>query len=351
MGYCVYCGSKVEGGHSFCVSCGKPTVNSGNSSPKSRERPPIDVAKSLKPVKVAVSNATTNTLNALSNNSKPIFAGFAILALLSAGVFSVILYNQPLDASQIPKYEDAVAQEVRAKGEANLCSRLDVLAVSPSDKGLYAERAEQLRSITEPRKMLAFYNRTNWLVDSSLLTEFTDEVNSVLEQGLVQIVDGFSMRGIDESNKNLLPTLWRSDFRASVFSTCNYGKVFQDSSSSLKAYDSALNRAVKVAKDAPWYPKGYYFSSFINDNVAWKWVDRSKDCYSCYQWDMQVKTKTGCSSNLYIEGNLLSGDSVVGWTNDSLSSIAPGQTGNMRFQSYLSGYGTLSLQVTKISCY
>jgi hypothetical protein len=305
----------------------------------------------LKPVEVAVSSAMTSTLSALRNNSKAIFAGLAILALLSAGVFSVILYNQPLEASKIPKYEDAVAQEVREKGEANLCYRLDGLAVSQSDKDLYSERAEQLRGITEPRKMAAFYNRTYWLVDSSLLTEFTDEVGSVLEQGLTQIVNDFSMRGIDESNKHLLPTLWKSDFRASVFSTCNFAGVFEGSSSSLRTYDSALNRAVKVAKDAPWYPRGYYVNEFLNENVAYKWVDRGYDCYSCYQWDMQVRTKVGCSSNLYVEGNLLSGDTVVGWTNDSLSSLASGQTGNLRLQSYLRGYGTLSLRITKISCY
>lgn len=83
-----------------------------------------------------------------------------------------------------------------------------------------------------------------------------------------------------------------------------------------------------------WWPDGY---SPIGTNVAFRWVDPTGDpCgrSACIFWRAEVVTKTGCPSGVYAKINILEGDSVVSWTNDTLAALSPDQVGKLTFTKY-----------------
>lgn len=110
--------------------------------------------------------------------------------------------------------------------------------------------------------------------------------------------------------------------------------------------DSQSEILRQAAANIPWYPKGY--SPF--GETAWKWTNESCGYSSGYCWTIRVIAQTGCPNGLYAEVNLLQGNTVVGYTNDSLGSLPPGQTAKLEFVSF-GGSGTKSATLTKINCY
>lgn len=102
-----------------------------------------------------------------------------------------------------------------------------------------------------------------------------------------------------------------------------------------------------------WAPEGYYE---VTDNIAFRWADATGDpCGGapCRFWRAEVVTRTGCPSSVYAEINILRGNSVIDWTNSTLSSLGPDQVGNLTFTLY--GYGNspgdgLTAELSQLSC-
>lgn len=65
---------------------------------------------------------------------------------------------------------------------------------------------------------------------------------------------------------------------------------------------------------------------------------------------MRVISRDGCPSSLYAEINVLSGDTVIGYANDTVGSLDPGDVAELAFQSFEDGYGTLSGRLKEINC-
>ncbi|CAN2190478.1 Domain of unknown function DUF2510 [Candidatus Nanopelagicaceae bacterium] len=104
----------------------------------------------------------------------------------------------------------------------------------------------------------------------------------------------------------------------------------------------------KIKNDVTWVPSGY--TPWSDDkSIAWKW-DRSagNDCYSCRYWTVEVVSKLGCSGGVYAEMNILQNGTVIDYTNDTLSYLAPGQKGRLSLETYKEGSFTGTL--TELTC-
>lgn len=90
-----------------------------------------------------------------------------------------------------------------------------------------------------------------------------------------------------------------------------------------------------IAEPEPqWWPDGYFP---VGTNVAFRWTEPTGDpCGSsaCIFWRAEVVTKTGCPSGVYAKINILQGDNVVAWTNDTLAALSPDQVGKLTFKKY-----------------
>lgn len=110
------------------------------------------------------------------------------------------------------------------------------------------------------------------------------------------------------------------------------------------ASDAAL---LAATTPKPWYPKGYTPNG---TDLAVKWTNESCGYSTGYCWSMRVVSKDGCPDGLYGEVNLEKGGVVVGYTNDTLGSLAAGKTGRLEF-SHFGDEGTLMAQLTELKCY
>ena len=104
--------------------------------------------------------------------------------------------------------------------------------------------------------------------------------------------------------------------------------------------------------EAPWYPADY---TEVQDGIAFKWFTRSQNnasdaCTGDSCWGAYLIARDGCSSSLYAEITISDGQDVqIGYTNDSVGSVAPGTKVRLMFNSYEDSAQTARL--AKISCY
>jgi hypothetical protein len=90
----------------------------------------------------------------------------------------------------------------------------------------------------------------------------------------------------------------------------------------------------------------------MTKGLAGKWTRDYVDCYGCSYWTLDVVSKNGCPSGVYVEMSILRDGVAVDWTNDSLSSLSPGQKGKLEFRAYLSGSGSnYTGSISESSCY
>jgi hypothetical protein len=98
-----------------------------------------------------------------------------------------------------------------------------------------------------------------------------------------------------------------------------------------------------------WQPEGY---SAFSDELAFMWVDGGPDpcgSISCQYNTINVVSKFGCPSGLYVEVNFLSSGVVVDWSNDTVPALSPGQTAQLQFVTYQGNAD--SAQVANMSCH
>jgi hypothetical protein len=88
----------------------------------------------------------------------------------------------------------------------------------------------------------------------------------------------------------------------------------------------------------------------VDSGIALRWVDKPKcPAYtSCVQ--ALVIPRDGCANNLYVELSLEDkGGAVVGYTNELLGAIDPGQRARMTFELYQQDVA--SVEFSEVNCY
>jgi hypothetical protein len=113
--------------------------------------------------------------------------------------------------------------------------------------------------------------------------------------------------------------------------------------------DSKVANLRALAANVPWYPKGFNLFN-LEGNVAWRWTNDRCSTSFTYCWTMQVISETGCPTGLYAEVNILQGDTIVGFSNDLLGSLPPGQKAKLEFRDF-GGSGQKTARLTTFNCY
>jgi len=104
--------------------------------------------------------------------------------------------------------------------------------------------------------------------------------------------------------------------------------------------------------DSSWVPAG--FTQWVDDdNLAWRWATsaETKCTYgtgAC--WAAMVVSKNGCPRSLYAEVNIFNKSDVqITYTNDTLSSVQPGQKVRLTFDTLSEEAQTA--RMSKFNCY
>jgi hypothetical protein len=154
---------------------------------------------------------------------------------------------------------------------------------------------------------------------------------------------------IRESDRGAFASLWKDNFASMALETCGLQSRLDSAVSAQASFSAAKQSLSTLAASVPWYPDGY--NEWSSDtNVAWKWLDVYDCNFGDWCWKVQVVTKTGCPGGLYAEINILdSADNVVDFTNDTVSSLGPGDSAILEFGTYNSVHA--AGQMSKISCH
>jgi hypothetical protein len=98
-----------------------------------------------------------------------------------------------------------------------------------------------------------------------------------------------------------------------------------------------------------WAPAGY---TQWDDYLAFKWVtdEHTSDCSDCSWWFIEVVSHYGCPGGVYAELNMLDGDSVVDWSNDTVPSLSSSNSAVLEFVHY-PYESQLQGQVVDLTCH
>jgi hypothetical protein len=149
----------------------------------------------------------------------------------------------------------------------------------------------------------------------------------------------------EEFNENSVDA-WYNTYSNHVLKTCGLSEKFQEKKEIVTSFETAITSVINKAAREPWYPEGFQevagFAGF-----AFQTSDRActfrGSCAVFY-----IVSKTDCSSNLYVQVNLLNGGVVVDWSNDT-ATVRAGQVALMETTFSYRGGG--NLEFAKISCY
>lgn len=233
---------------------------------------------------------------------------------------------------------------------AGLCPTAAHFIISDYENIIYLEQLKKLQDVSKSsnlRSILRYQKQNSWTNETLpspkdvLMGEASRKLKVALNQNDRIMPEAF----------NYVLSVITPELVELALLKCELQKKFSSAVEFAATYNQAQDIFATKANSAPWYPDGYFERFDGANRLAFKWVNRANDCYSCYQWDLNVITRDGCYGGVYAKINIEKSTSVIDWTNDNLASLAPGQVGQMRFKSYLEGYGTLSASLVEISCY
>lgn len=216
-------------------------------------------------------------------------------------------------------------------------------AVETDDYENDVERGEDLDAITDPREAAAARSSIA-MPDKGEFEDYVARIERAVDTGLQAM---FNESDRDDSAPAEQITRWSEEWLDYALDRCDLSTMYDEITSAYEGALRAVDRFETRAARVPWYPEGY---SEVRAGIAGQWVDAPRDCYSCYQWDFDMVAEDGCLGGVYAEINILdSSGRVIDWTNDTLSSLRPGEIGRLTFQEY-GGSGTLSARLSELTC-
>ena len=226
-------------------------------------------------------------------------------------------------------YEDLVTGNL---SNAEICASYQTL-IDKYD-AVIAKRTKSLDGKAEDPYKAARFTRKNAWVSEDLSTAYEDDWESAATFALNAVSDGQAgqLESVDE-------------YLEASLESCGLDDAYGQQTADVKAIDSRQSAVVRQADRKPWYPKGY--NEF--GEIAWKWTDESCGTRYGYCWTMRVISDSGCYGGVYAEVNILQNGTIVGWSNDTLGSLPPGQKGKLAFTEY-GGSGTKQAQLTELNC-
>lgn len=131
------------------------------------------------------------------------------------------------------------------------------------------------------------------------------------------------------------------------------GTIFsQGQANSGSDLDSSVDQTTVEPTPTPvdWAPKGF---TQYDDSLAFKYTTNAGawPCEDCNFWKVTVVANVDCPGGVYAELNMMdSSDTVVDWTNDTVSYLAAGKKAILKFEHYPYDSSIKTGQLTKLSC-
>ncbi len=358
--FCTNCGHDLTGLDKarFCNACGNPSPEAVlDEQVASKSRKPLGAylpkpskhARGLLPIlkKTLVQYIPKLTKKQLR---AAIASAIAIPALVVGGLIAIDTYRIDESDKNVKLSELISSQQISGLKKV-VCPKLERAMFDSDDQAIYSKRIKSFQkaiSRADKRYPPIFARKNAWTSEA-----IPDVAKTVRDSATSQLKALLSENPrIDSNTVAPLSFKFSREFTYNLVGECGLRYAYSISSRLASTYNSAQSRFQSAVDDAPWYPAGYSEATWASgtDIIAYKWVDRGYDCNSCYQWDINVISKQGCSSSLYAKVNVEKNGVAIGWTNDSLGSLYAGQVGQMRFKYYGDGYGTLTASIQEFSC-
>ena len=201
--------------------------------------------------------------------------------------------------------------------------------------GVITRRTKYLDKDWNPYKAAAYVDKNDWVNDDPV-AKFESQWEKVATAALNSVSGGQADQV--ESIEGYLDASLKE---------CQLQEQHQDQNKSLSIIKRSQSGVVRAADRKPWYPKGY--SQWSGQDLAYKYEKNGCDNNYGYCWAYTVISQLGCPSGVYVEGNVLENDIIVGYTNDSLGSLPSNTKAKMQLQQF-GGSGSRSLQLTEMNC-
>lgn len=354
--WCEECNEERPSDASFCQKCGAK-VTARTPAPEAAPEPE-------EPVQLKEEVVAPAPPKRLSRKQLVVAASLVATLVIAGGTYGVVSAVQQqreeqLAAEAAEAAAEAAAEKRRVEAETlveafgadqianTLPSCESVAGLVSADEEKWEAAVSAFDGVGDPReasRVLASVRSANGTLEDADVQAYSDG----FERGVVEFLGVlFDASSRDEKAPVGQIGRWEKDWVSLVRDSCPAEfEVFDKTYASLQASEAKFARIATLASQVPWYPEGY---SELLPGIAYRWVDAGNDCYSCYQWDMDFVSQSRCES-VYAELDILdSSGRVIGWTNDTLRTVRPGEVGRLTFQKY-DGSGTLSARVADFNC-
>lgn len=335
--FCSKCGADLAGSHGakFCPSCGKPLLQKPNASKQIIETWIKSASASADAAIGSVARSVASLRGRLASLDKRKFAIVsassivAAILLVGGATFAVGEYqiSDKDDVSLQMVIDDQTSRDLAAAACAPMKSEL----IEPEDMPLHEEHLALLRQVSASsnlRGILNYQNNNYWTSDT--LPDLTESLDAQVKDLLSPELRGNSR--IMKDSFDAVLTKVSPEFRQLILDNCGIRTEYENQVGFSVSYNLAQAAFAAKADSAPWYPAGYYETP--DGLLAWKWVSKYKDCYSCRYSHVSVIAKEGCYGGVYAETNFLNNGVVIDWTNDSIPALSAGQKAVLSFVSY-----------------
>lgn len=348
-----------------CIACAediKPDAILCKHCKTRQDEPTFQRSAPMAPKQDAVKakTSTAKSINSSSNQSsftnvKP-GAVFAVIAAAVVVVFVAILGTSNNGQSSGNPYEGY--PELREKFEAIPISATDCDSVSLliDFEPFALEASEKLETAEEASLASTEFTAKDYLEENpwmrnARLPESEKPYGQFIRQLSDPILDKtileLDIDSQEEFNENSVEA-WYNTFSNHVLETCGLSEKFQEKKEIVTSFETAITSVINKAAREPWYPEGFQEVAGF-PGFAFQTSDRA--CTFSFGGSCAVfyiVSKTDCSSNLYVQTNLLNGGVVVDWSNDT-ATVRAGQVALMETTFTSSSGG--NWEFAEISCY
>ena len=335
--FCPNCGKEQTSGSDakFCASCGKSLFiepkPKGQLAPKLKQvaKKPINAAV---PAIVSFGKAIITKIRSSNLRKIGLISGASLVGIALAVTGSILGVNayQLTSTDEVHLSTVFDDQEIQKLIDVS-CNSANGLLISYSEIETYNHQLALLTNEaaqSDARAVLRFQNNHVWTLDT--MTDISAALRSQVKATLNEKLKD-NQRIVKSSYASILTKL-TTEFQDKVLTACSIRDQYDAQVSLAYRYNSAQMTFSAKADSAPWYPNGYFLGA--GGQIAWKWIQKYDDCYSCRYSHVSVIAKDGCPGGVYAETNFEHNGVVIDWTNDSLPTLAAGQKAILEFVSY-----------------
>lgn len=343
---CWSCYNSNPSGATYCSTCGEKlvsaSVKASNVQPKQHPAEFRATNSDSKP-------KTPNNTRAFS------IAGGVTAFVLVAGL---VAYNDTLMSSGPQSDSNLSYESVRAEIEAipisaETCERATQLV---ENEPFYLLAREKINKSQKAAKRLTIWNADRYLakntwVRNSLFPDdeipygkFIRELSDPLFETTLASLNSSFLDDVEPE----VAEISLENFSRHLIEACVLKDVIEENRKLVWALDSANAKIIVLAQQKPWYPKGFVE---VSGYPGFAYKNSPRNCSYSFGGScaiFEIVSRTGCPSNLYVQTNLLSGGTVVDWSNDT-AIVRAGQIALME-TTFTRGYGE-KWEFAEISCY